>query len=252
MKISGIFFAIVIIAFLLPFMVVKCGDTKIASFSGFKLVTGGKVETPAMDNMMQGLGDAFKSAGDLAGTEEAEETKEAKAEKVKPNFFAIIALLAAIVGLVTAFVMDQKKYILPLVMGVVGFIALLLIRSGLSSSWAADSKELAGMIKVNLQFGYFLALLAFIGAAVFAWLAGKNKSAMVEQRISDMIPDKVEDTFDKAKDTVTAAGAAAWDKVEDTVDKVKDKIEDAKLDEKIEDAVDKAKDFIKGDDNKEQ
>ncbi|MCB5261381.1 MAG: hypothetical protein LHW64_03265 [Candidatus Cloacimonetes bacterium] len=55
MKISGIFFAIVILAFLMPFMVVKCADTTIVSLSGLKMVTGGKIQSPVMDDMQKGL-----------------------------------------------------------------------------------------------------------------------------------------------------------------------------------------------------
>lgn len=243
MKISGIFFAIVIIAFLLPFMVVKCGDTKLATFTGFKLVTGGEVKAPAMDNMMKGLGDAFNM--DNTTQEAQEDEQEAKGEKVKPNAFAIIALLMAVIGLITALIMSQEKYIIPLVVAIVGFIAMLLIKSGVSGDMsAAGSKEVADMIKIKMQFGYFLALLAFIGAAVFAYLAGKNKKLISQEQISNIIPDKVENAFDKAKDSVIAAGSEAWNKVEETVEKAKTKIDDANLEEKFDSMVDKAKEKL--------
>jgi len=240
-KISGVFFAIVLLAFLLPFVVVKCGDTKLATFSGYKLVTGGKIETPAMDNMMKGLGNAFDVA-DQAKTQEEE--KEAESQGVKPNAMVIIALLAAIVGLVTAFALDNKKYMAPLLAAVVGFIALLFIKAGMSGDMSGVDKQTADMIKVNLQFGYFLSLLAFIGAAVFAWMAGKNKTVLTKEQVSNIIPDKVENAFDKAKESVTTAGAGLAGKIDEAVDKAKEKLDEANLGDKFDNLVDKAKEKI--------
>lgn len=167
MKISGIGFAIVLLAFLMPFMAVKCANTKLVSLSGLKLATGGKVTLSGMEDLME--------AGDF-DVEEDEETNE---EKLKVNFFALLALLAGIGGLVTALVMGKDKYLIPLVIAGVGIIAMLLIKTGLKGQMdLEDAGEYAGVIKIELQFGFILAFLGFIFAGVMAYLAGTKKGSL--------------------------------------------------------------------------
>ncbi|HRY83241.1 MAG TPA: hypothetical protein P5533_01265 [Candidatus Cloacimonadota bacterium] len=257
MKISGVFFCIVIIAFLLPFMVVKCGDTKIASVSGLKLATGGNISLDYMDKMAESTKALTDMAKSLPGAEEspeAEPAKEEKSEKLKPNIWALLALLMGIGGLITSLLLPKNSYIIPLILAVGGIIALFLIKSGVKSGMnlpAEGGAQFADMIKVQAQIGYYLAFLGFIGAGVLAFLTGRNSPYVSQENISRFIPDSVENAFDKAKDTVTAAGAVVADKMDDVVDKGKeyvekgkDFIEDAKLDEKLDDIVDKGKDLL--------
>jgi len=245
-KISGIFFAIVIIAFLLPFMVVRCGEQDIASISGLKMATGGKVELKAMEDMTKGLADAMQIVAPEAEADgEATEAEEAETRPMKPSFLAIIALLAAIAGLVTALIMDQRSFIVPLVLAIIGFLALLLVRGGVTKQVIGSAGgELAGLITIKMQFGYYLALFSFLVAGILAFLAGRKTPLLTQEQISNVIPDKMENAFDKAKDTVTQAGTSVAGAVGGAYDKLKDKIEDADLDEKYGHAVEDANEKV--------
>ncbi len=253
MKLSGIFFCLVILAFLMPFVVVKCSDTKVASVSGLKMVTGGKIKTDLVDDMAKGmnnlagdLADDAGQTGDLLDKEDMEEAAKPKdTDRMPPKFCAILAFLAALIGLLYCFICKKKIYLVPLILALIGFISLIFlsvsVKSGLKEMMGGN--EFAGMIKMNMQFGYYLALFSFLIAGVLAFL-GKGKNVLTREQISQAIPDSVEKAFDKARDTVTAAGADLKDKLGDTVDKVKDTIEEAKIGEKIEGAIDKVKDKI--------
>lgn len=250
MKISGVFFCIVVIAFLLPFMVVKCGDTKIASVSGLKLATGGNISLDYMDK----LGESTKALTDMAealpGAEavpEAEPVKDDKNEKLKPNIWALLALLMGIGGLLTSVLLPKKLYLVPLAMAVVGIITMLLIKNGLKSGMSMPSEggaQFADMIKVQAQIGYYLAFLGFIGAGVLAFLTGRNSPYVSPENISRIIPDSVEHAYGQAKETVSAGAATFVDKLDDVVDHGKGIVEDAKLDEKFGQVVDKVEDTI--------
>lgn len=251
MKISGVFFCIVIIAFLLPFMVVKCGDTKIASVSGLKLATGGNLSLDYMDKMAESTKALTDMAKALPGAEtapEAEEpAKETKQEKLKPNIWALLSLLLGIGGLLTSLLLPKKSYIIPLVMAVAGIITLLLIKNGLKANMdlsSAGSDQIADMIKVQAQIGYYLAFLGFIGAGVLAFLTGRNSPYVSQENISRIIPDSVENAYGKAKETVVAAGAVVAEKMDDVVDKGKDLLDKTNLDEKLEGVLDKGQEYI--------
>lgn len=259
MKVSGIFFAIVIIAFLMPFMVVKCGDNKIATVSGFKLVTGGKIANPQLDNLqemtenMQGIMDN--------DTPEAETEKEDSKIPFKANPYAIIALLAAIAGLVSALVLKKGAFIAPLVLAIVGLISLMLIKGPVKSAMGGSTggnPTLEGMITVKAQLGYYLAFIGYLLAGITAVLLGRKEPVITREQFSQYVPDSVENAFDKAKETVGTVGAGlatklddavdmAKDKFEDTVDMVKDKIDTSGIEEKIDAVADKVKDMVGAD-----
>lgn len=252
MKISGIFFAIVLLAFLLPFLVVTCQDQKVATISGYKAAFGGNVRTAELEDQvndlnkgLKGLQDLAENLGDTEGEvtpdEEKMENVEQETQKMKASFWGILALLAALAGLITALILDKKSYILPLVAAVIGFLALLFLPGSVKNQVLGSAQGMTG-IKVSTQFGYWLSLLSFIVAGVLAFLAGRNKPVLSSEQVSKVIPDRVEHAFDKAKDSISTAGAGVAGAVGGAYDKVKDTVEKANLDEKFDKMVDGAKD----------
>jgi len=231
MKISVVFFAIVILAFLLPFILIECSGTEVAKISGFKMVFGGKVESPALESVAKGFGEAFNQSdlgaladmdapeADEAETAEDEAEKPAKEDKgYKPNLWAIIALLMAVIGLITALIMDKAKYFIPLGAAVIGLLAMFFIKSGvLGSMDTSGGPDLSSFIKVKYQFGWYLALLGFILAGIMAFFAGNRKAGYGHEQFSGVIPNQVEDAFNRARFTVTETGAQVFEKVEDLV-----------------------------------
>jgi hypothetical protein len=176
MKISGIGFAIVLIAFLMPFMVVKCADTPIMTLTGLKMATGGTVQTQTMDSMMEGIDSSSDSL--KAGDEKKSDKKEESANQrnVKVNIFALSGLIAGMGGLITTLILNKRKYLVPLAIAGVGVIALILIKTAMQTNMTLkEAGKFASLISFEYQFGYFLALFGFVVGAVLAVLAGTDK-----------------------------------------------------------------------------
>lgn len=237
-------------------MLVTCSGTEIAKVSGFKLAFGGKVKSEFMDNMedfgnqlnpQNILGTEVETAEASESEDQEVEAKEEKEQGIKLNFFAFLALLLAVIGLITALILGKDMYIVPLALAVIGFLAMLFIKSVVKGSMKVPTTpQVADVIKIKYQFGYYLALLGFIAAAVAAFFAGSKKAEYAREQFSNVIPDKVEDAFDKAKASVTEAGTNVIDKAEDAYDKVKDTVvaAGASVIDKVDDTIDKVKDAV--------
>jgi hypothetical protein len=272
-KISGIFFAIVLLAFLLPFMVVKCQDQPIAKMSGYKIAFGGNVKTETAEEIIGAMNESVEGLKNFADTlgaqveeeeaaKEAEETEKPAGEKMKPVFWGILAILAAIAGLVTALILGKGMYVVPLVCAVIGFISLIFLPGAVKAQVLKDAANMPGIsLKVSTMFAYWLSLLAFLAAAVTAWLANRKEPLITKEQVSNIVPDKLEDALDKAKDTISTAGMGAAGAVEDAFDKVKEAVQDADLDqkldnltdtvkEKVDETIDKVKDALDKDEDK--
>lgn len=208
MKISGILFCIVILAFLLPFWQ-KTYD--LGPLSGLLDTT--KLVPESLSGF-QALGHTW------------------------------LVLLIAIIGAIVSFALPRKYYIVPIILAILGFIVLLLTKGTFKSPLDNSLAQLGDIgIKIGRQFGYYLALLGFLITAIVAFFGGRQ-NVLTKEQISNFIPDKMENAFDKAKSTVTAAGASVLDKVDNVYDKAKEKIDNANLDDKFDNIVDKVKDKI--------
>ncbi len=245
MKISGVFFGIVIVAFLLPFMVVTCNGQKIGSASGLQMIMGVKTDMGAGD-LMKPMQKSLSNLGSMFGESLPQEDTEPSVEKTPMNIPALIALLMAIVGLITAVIMKPKMFFVPLGAAIVGIITLILLTSNAKSGLSGLGMELQG-VSVKPQFGYYLAFIGFILAGVFTLVGFKMGHEKVEYQPSsgfnpppkpDIIPpvageDNQQSFFERAKDFVE-------DKIEDAgelVEKVKDKVDIEEVKDKIADNV---------------
>jgi hypothetical protein len=126
----------VVITFLLPFMVVSCGDTEVLSLSGYRLATGSRINNPLLDS------DARTA--------------------LRPNIFAIISIIVAVVGLIAAFRLTSDKYIVPLILAAIGFISLVLLKKGMGVNDLGSIREYADAIGIKYKYRYYLSLLAFL------------------------------------------------------------------------------------------
>ncbi|MGC9362510.1 MAG: hypothetical protein ACP5F3_06245, partial [Candidatus Syntrophosphaera sp.] len=239
-----------ILAFFLPFMVVKCADQDMASVSGFKLAFGGKVNMEKFDDMVDGMSSSLQDITEEFSEEDMEEMAEEDLDieteadeegKLKVNGWALIALIAAVVGLITALILNAGSWIIPLIAAVVGFIAMLFIKAGLMAQMEIP-KEAANMIKVSPRWGWWVALIGFIIAGILAFIYGSKKGAKYKEQISRVMPDEVEGAANKFGDSVEKTGAGVAGAVGGAYDKVKDKIEESDVDDKLRDTVEKAKD----------
>lgn len=138
-KISPTIFGLALILFLLPWVNVSCSGQKVATFSGADLAIGKTVEIPQ----------AF-------GPAKQEKTREGR---------ATIALIAGIAGILFGPLGKGRRVeaIAAAVCGGIGSISLYLLKSSMDSEIAAKSY---GMISVDYQFSFWLAMLFFLGAGI--------------------------------------------------------------------------------------
>ena len=188
---------IALLAFLLPWMTVSCSDQKLVEASGFGLAFG---RVTAMGQASQ--------AGDGASI----------------NVWLILALLAIAGGLYLLFTKGREAAKLVLGTSVAALLLIvvgtwryskdtILAEAAKNEGGAMDQAALA-MIQVNWHFGYWLALLSLIAAAVMAWLVVSGKEAEAEAKMRAIAAD----ASDAAK------GAAA--KASEAIDAGKDKKDD--------------------------
>lgn len=151
MRISGVFFAIVIISFFLPFLMVTCNGDELTSATGIQLAIGAKEKSDAKSD----------------SAEKAKDDTDAKA--LKPNIPALTALILAILGLSTALTLKRQHFFIPLAIAGIGIICVLLIYNTVEQDVSKMAGELASFITLAVKrlYGYYLALGAF-GAAVIS------------------------------------------------------------------------------------
>lgn len=187
--------AIALLAFLLPWMTVSCSDQKLVEASGLGLASG---RVSAMGQAAQASDGASMNVG------------------------LILALLAIAVGLFLLFTKGREAAKLVLGTSVVALVLIFVgthryskdgILAEAAENGSAGSMDQAAlaMIQVNWHFGYWLALLSLIAAAVMAWLVMRGKEAEAEAKMRAVTID----VGDAAK------GAAA--KVSEAIEAAKDK-----------------------------
>jgi len=162
MKISALFYAVVILAFFMPFFMVSCEKTELLRINGIQLVTGGESELK-MDNVFSGLG----------GSNE----EDSKSQKINRHPMAIIALVIAVIALILCLILPNKLYFVPTLLSIAGIICLHLLKNSMLGLVAkADvGMDLTKFLRVSPLYGFWVADFAFIVGAVLALLTGRRK-----------------------------------------------------------------------------
>ena len=139
-KFSPGLFVLIIFSLFLPFIAVSCGGAKVISLTGVQLATGTSVQKPDM------FGNASK-----------------KSQKIDGEPLVIVIFIAGIAGLLLSFLKGKKTAIFPAVIGVIGVVLMFLLKSKMDHEAMIAGK---GMIQINYEAGYWLALLLFFAAAL--------------------------------------------------------------------------------------
>lgn len=150
-------FGIVLLLFFFNFCELSCKGQKLASVSGISLATGTTIESPKVDNPF-GFEDPSK-----------QDSKE-----IHSNIWAILALLAAVGGLVFFLIKHKYEDRIGIIAGVSGVISLLLLHITLTSSIKQQGN---GMLEVNFLLPYWAALLSFGAAGGISFLRSKQNRA---------------------------------------------------------------------------
>lgn len=138
-KFSHVLYVLIIFCFLLPFYNLSCSGQKVMSLTGFQIATGTEYAQP---NMFGGVG---------------------KTTKIDPEPLAIFALLIAVIGLIIGSIKVKSMGLISGILSISGAVFLFLLKNKLDSNVIAQGQ---GMIKIEYEFGYWLALLLFIASAV--------------------------------------------------------------------------------------
>ncbi len=150
-KISPALFGLALICFLLPWVNFSCSGNTIVSVTGTDLAIGRTIAIP------QGFG---------------QKPKKAHAHEAR----ATAAFAAGIAGLLSGLLIKEERFraIASAVCGGVGAVALFLLKDKLDSEMVSRNM---GMITVDYLFGFWAAMLLFLGACIvnIMELSGKFK-----------------------------------------------------------------------------
>jgi len=167
MKLSAIFYAIVILAFFMPFFLISCDKSEVASLSGVKLVTGGEVKLEVANVIKSYLGEGNKYENPVIGIQ----------------LFAIVAFILAIAALIMALVLPLKMYPLPAYISILGVISLQLLNIEIPQMISSFSNFLDANLKwgstisLKVQPSFWIANIAFILGGISTLLTGIKKSS---------------------------------------------------------------------------
>lgn len=128
-------FGLIAFMFLMPFINISCSGMVIFPLSGMDLAVGTTIETK----------EPFSG--------------KIKTHKVEAEPFALFALGAAVFGLLLGFVKAKPARIVNAVSGGAGAVFLLLLKNKIDK---AVMKEGGGMISVNYEAGFWIAMVLFI------------------------------------------------------------------------------------------
>jgi hypothetical protein len=139
-KVSPLLFVATLACFLLPFATISCGTQRIATASGFQLVTGASLsESPPREGVP-------------------------KKQFIQAEPAAIVALAFVVFGL--ALSCTHARPLIPTACAVISVISLFLLRARLEDRVATRG---AGALQLDFEIGFPLTLLTLAAAA--AWNA---------------------------------------------------------------------------------
>ena len=144
-KFSPAAFALAILCFFFPFTHLSCQGDRVATFSGIQLVVGTRV--PGGDLDMLG------------------ETPHASQQRVGPELLAVVAFVSAVAGLVVGLKKGRLRWVGGVIAGAVGALALLGLKVRIDD---AVLREGEGLLSAEYGGGFYLAVLAFVCAAVLS------------------------------------------------------------------------------------
>lgn len=148
--ISPTLLGLVIVCFFLPWVNVSCQNYKIASLSGIDFVVGKKFDMPFSSK------DASNMPQDIP-------LKFPIEDKINPQLFVILSLLAIIGGIALSFVGGKTGALSTGIISAVSFVLLLFQKFKLENEIVQKSQRL---IQVEYLFGFYITLIILISVAV--------------------------------------------------------------------------------------
>lgn len=158
-------FALGLLLFLLPFSQVKCGSATLAENSGLGIAMGWQWKIAMIG-----------SSNELLKAIKKDEPANKNSLKEKPNVFAIVAILAGLIGLVMSVIEYKNRSLVTMSAGVLGAIMLiallvqfkLVLQSSLSDKGDKEM-DMSTIITVQFTIWYFLSVFLFAAAAFISF-----------------------------------------------------------------------------------
>ncbi len=159
--ISPVLFLLAVLCFFLPFVSFTCQGQSIATISGMDLITGTKIEKFEMQKF-----------DDQQSNPELDKEREVNSEPL-----AVAAFIFALTGIVVSFIPRYTRKF-SIIAGALGVLMLLFLRSSIGGEVTGDFDF--NIIEVSYEWGYYLALIFFIGAFILNLylMISKNKAAV--------------------------------------------------------------------------
>ena len=133
----------VLVLFLLPFTTLTCGGAKLVTMNGVQLATGTTIST------------------------KEPLSARAKVETIKPEPLATVAILAALAGLGLAFIKGKGGRLGSAIAAAFCAITLLAMKMKVDQD---TLKQGQGVVGVQWEFGFWMALVAALAGAVLAFI----------------------------------------------------------------------------------
>jgi lysylphosphatidylglycerol synthetase-like protein (DUF2156 family) len=150
---SPVLFLIIILCFFLPFFDLTCQNQKIASITGYELITGTTISPPQLYNTAS------------------------QRESVNPEPFAVIAIIIAFAAFILGFF--KKAALAVIAVSFIGAVTLILLSSKISGD-IAGRIELQGL-STQWAPGMYIVLILFLGAMLLnLYLLYDNKYRTVD------------------------------------------------------------------------
>jgi hypothetical protein len=152
-KFSPAVYVVIVILFFMPFVNLSCGGQTIMSISGFQLITGTEVKADGM------------FGGEMNSTDELNTDQK---KEIESQPLALLAFVAAIIGLILSFFQMRITALSNIVVSVAGVIFLLLLKVSLDGD-ADLNVSGQNVITLDYQFAYWFSIILFIVGAVVQW-----------------------------------------------------------------------------------
>jgi hypothetical protein len=168
----SISFGAVLVFFFFSFVDFRCNGVTVASPTGYNLVFGKhlKEATPGFGEYTNAF-DQFSNNP----TNRDSNVGQSGDSTIKPNIWAILGLVSAIIGLIIflkADVKNENRW--GFVLGIVGMISLILLAIVIENKARTQAGNIAA-VDVKFRGGYWLSLLAFALATASAHMRRRHK-----------------------------------------------------------------------------
>jgi len=149
--INSSLFTVLILLFFLPFLEIKCNDSKLASISGYALITAGDMEMEDASMM-----EYMKNSEEFSLLD--------KQRKKQPDVFSLATLILLVLGAVLSLALKKFKEETSVIISITIICILLVFRAIMLDQWEKQMGSVPDMLSyvrltLNFALGFWLLVL---------------------------------------------------------------------------------------------